>query len=575
MTDARTEAVARANARRGALVVEELVRLGVPRFCVAPGSRSTPLVAAVARRAPSTVFTDERAAAFFAVGLGRATGRPAVVVTTSGTAVANLWPAVMEADLAGVPLILLTADRPPELRQTGANQAVDQVKVFGDAVRWFAELPCPDDSGFADPAVLTTLDTAFARAVGERGPVQVNCAFRKPLGHDVPGPIEVPGWGDGPWTRAVPARRMPHLDELAARLSTARGLVVVGALDAAEDRAAARALVEHLGWPVHADVTSGLRLGGNLPGLLAPFDTLLQSPSFRRAARPEVVLELGGPVVSLGYREWLARIGAFHVRVARDLRRRDPAHTVRLQVEADLSALVPMVTEIPTAIDVAWRDRLVEAARAARAVVPEGWSEPAIACAVCRELGPDGLFVASSMPVRDLDWFGPVGGPVVPVSANRGASGIDGTVATAAGWSCGRGRRAALLVGDQALLHDVGSLALLREHPLVVVVVNNGGGGIFSLLPVAAATEVFERHFANAHDWRFAEIARAFGIEYRAPQDLAALKTALCEATAGPWLVEVRTDRAENARLHRALAARRVEAAERVLARTARHREAP
>jgi len=509
------------NDRVGQLIVSELVALGVPHFCIAPGSRSTPLAAAIIRHpgAEVTVFTDERSASFFALGVGRATGRPAVVITTSGTAVANCHPAAVEAKSAGVPLLLLTADRPPELRDTGANQTIDQIKFFGDSVVHFTALPCPTEA-MGSAALRSTIDTAFARA--SAGPVHINSPFREPLGGRAPSHSEGSGVGDDerhpiprtvPHTRFLAAERCPSpdaLDQLAVTLSSAhRGLLIIGGIDDPKIRAAAEQLAGLLGWPVCADITSGLRIGSALKHAVTPFDLLLRCREFRDAARPEAVLHIGGSVVSKRLHDWIAETGASHIRVAPGTHRLDPRHSVTCRIDADLVPLVRGLTErLKATPDEAWRDRLVDAGSAARAaLVTQG---EALVARIISEEAEGGVFAAASMGIRNLDVFGTCSGPARVVSSNRGASGIDGCVATAAGWS--QGEPTTLLIGDQALLHDLSSLPVLREHRVTVVVVNNGGGAIFRFLPISAADDVFEQAFTGPASTDLAGVAQALGL---------------------------------------------------------------
>lgn len=547
------------NDRAGELIVAELVALGVPHFCIAPGSRSTPLAAAIIRHpgAEVTVFTDERSASFFALGVGRATGLPAVVVTTSGTAVANCHPAVVEAKAAAVPLLLLTADRPPELRDTGANQTIDQIKFFGDSVVHFTSLPCPTEA-MGSAALRTTIDTAFARAGA--GPVHINCPFREPLAGRIPstppqsdshsdggrGPGRDPNTRTLPHTQFLAAERCPSpgaLDQLAATLSAAqRGLLIIGGIDDPQVRAAAEQLAELLGWPVCADITSGLRLGSALKHAVTPFDLLLRCVKFRAAAQPETILHIGGSVVSKRLHDWIAETGAAHIRVAPGPHRLDPRHSVTCRVDADLVPLVRGLTErLKATPDDAWRDLLVDAGSAARAALIT--TGEATVARVISEEARGGVFVAASMGIRNLDLFGTCSGPARAVGSNRGASGIDGCIATAAGWS--GGEPTTLLIGDQALLHDLSSLPVLRQHPLTVVVVNNGGGAIFSFLPIAAASDVFEAAFAGPASTDLAGVARALGLAAPPAVSVADFPGAYREAqeSGAACLIEVITDR--------------------------------
>lgn len=568
------------NLTRAALLVEELVRLGCTWFAIGPGARSTPLALAVARhpRAHSTVHTDERALAFWALGVARAVARPAAVITTSGTAVANLFPAIVEADVAQVPLIVISADRPSELRGSGANQTIDQVKIFGSAVRHYAELTL-SDVGFSEPALLAAIDRAVGASIGSPpGPVHLNVPIREPLGHELPAAPSDPrlaGWVDSPdpWARPLVGAAtlsVPQVQGLSDILSsTRRGLLVLGALDDEGERFAATRLAQHLGWPVVADVTSGLRLGARIPNLLAPIDLLLASRMFRDALNAEVVLQLGGGVVSKRLPEWIAETAPRHIVVRESARVPDPCHSMTDQVVAELSELqCELGRRVMPRPDAAWVRSLVDAGRTVRGLVPrDNLSEPSIARAVSLLGAP--VFVGSSMPVRDLDEFGALEGPAVAVAANRGASGIDGTIACGLGWAQALGKSCVIFLGDQALLHDQGSLVLARGTPHLVVVVNNGGGGIFSKLPVARAGAVFETHFANAHDRELADVARGAGLAYGAPTSLEAFQDAAASARSSgeATLLELHTDRAETQRLRDRLEADAVAAVERRMSR--------
>lgn len=563
------------------LIVDELVRSGVDTFFVAPGSRSTPLTTAVAQhpRARPVVHVDERGTAFAALGYGRATGCPAAWITTSGTAVANGMPAVVEAATDGVPMLCLTADRPPELRGSGANQTIDQVKIFGDYARHFVDLP-PPSSGMPPEALLCVVDEAVHRARRvPPGPVHLNCMFRKPL-DPVPsgeGPFDPPAlnrWvgSNAPYTtRPVPAPQVPDADveALAERLAAERrGLVVAGRLDTDADRDAVRALAQRLGWPLVADVTSGLRLGPVGEAVRAVHvHALLKSDRFRADHAPDAVLHLGGRTLSKQLRLFLRETRPQTFAVVRpDPSRIDPDHVVTHHVESDVAAfgaaLLDRLPKEPPASP-SWTESWRQASAAAGAAIREGIDavsdetgmlvEPAVAHLVARDVPPDhALVLASSMPVRDVQRYAPGAGEAVPVFANRGASGIDGTFATAAGVAIGRDAPATLLIGDLASLHDLSSLALLRHAPVVAVVVNNEGGGIFHFLPIAEHDEVFEDFFATPHPASFSSAAGVYDLAYHRAATAAELSEAYAETcrSGASALIEVRTDRHENPGVH-------------------------
>ncbi len=560
------------------LIVEELVRSGVEFFCLAPGSRSTPLTTAVAAhpKARHVMHFDERGTAFFALGYGRATRRPAAWITTSGTATANGFPAVVEAATDGVPMLLLTADRPPELRQTGANQTIDQVNLFGGYARWFFDLPAPTTA--IDPAmVLTTVDQAVYRAVrAPQGPVHLNCMFREPLaptpdGHDYRDYTA----GLGPWqaghqpytaydltTRTLDPAQIERLWAMLRGIE--HGLVVAGKLDTPAEGEAVLRLANQLGWPLLPDVGSQIRLGRGAASecLVGFYDQILGSPSFQETHRPDAVLHLGGRPTSKRLLQYLARHRPQpYVLVNPRPDRLDPHHQTTHRIEADVltfcdALAVDSNPPNPSSWLASWRDASAKAEEIVDSFVNEAdaLSEPAVARLISQTI-PEGhgLVLASSMPVRDVDMFAALDGSAAPVAANRGASGIDGLVATAAGFAEGLNAPATLLTGDLALLHDLNSLAFLRDRPVVVVVINNDGGGIFHFLPIAEHEAVFESYFGTPHGLTFEAAAALFGLNYhhpQSPQDFLAAYRAACSRKAGT-IIEVTTDREENVRLHR------------------------
>ncbi|MDE0804106.1 MAG: 2-succinyl-5-enolpyruvyl-6-hydroxy-3-cyclohexene-1-carboxylic-acid synthase, partial [Acidimicrobiales bacterium] len=398
-------------------LVDEWVRCGLTDAVVCPGSRSTPLTLALADddRLHVHVHHDERSGSFLALGLAITSGRPVVVVTTSGTAVVQLHAAVVEADLAGVPLIVCSADRPPELRDVAAPQTVDQTHLYGGSVRHFA------DPGIADPSQAHTwrslASRAWVEATGEwAGPVHLNLPFREPL---VGSPGELPpARGDGPWHHRFQAARIaPVLD---AALTSARGVVVAGR--STPDPDAVVALAERLGWPLLADPTSGCGGGSSIDG----FDALLRTP-FADRVMPEVVIRTGGPPASKVLGQWLDRAQAEEVVVAPTGFWPDPGHRAAVVLDT-----VPAVADGHDPVP-EWRDAWQAAAEAAADAIDDvladaSLSEPGVARQLTRALPPGGvLVVSSSMPIRDVEWFG-AGRRDLRVVSNRGANGIDGVV---------------------------------------------------------------------------------------------------------------------------------------------------
>ena len=549
-----------------ATLVDEWVRCGVTDAVVVPGSRSTPMALALTARDDLAVHVhhDERAAAFIALGLGLATGRPAIVLTTSGTAAVELHPAVVEAHQARVPLLALTADRPPELFDVGAPQTVDQTHLFGRSVRWFAEPgpPVTEAAGtwrsLAARAVAEAVD-----GVGGPGPVHLNLAFREPL---VGEPGDLPrGRGDGrPW-HTVGGRRVTvdraGTERLTELLDADRGLIVAGA--GCGDPQAVLALAGAAGWPVIADPRSGCRT--EHPAVVAHADALLRHPSTAEALVPEVVLRLGAIPASKVVGSWLRECGARQVVVAAH-GWPDPDRTAAHVVHADPTAAVTALARLVSRPQAdGWAGRWVSAEAAASAAIDAALSshgeptEPGVARSVAGGLREGAtLVVSSSMPVRDLEWYGGLL-PGVRVLANRGANGIDGVVSTAVGVALANresGAATAVLVGDVAFLHDSNALLGLgaRGVDLTIVVIDNDGGGIFSFLPQAAAldTDRFELLYGTPHGLDLASLAAVHGlstVELAGAEDVGDAVAAMVSA-GGVGLVLVRTDRSANVAVH-------------------------
>ncbi len=551
-----------ANLVRASELVEELVASGADRFSISPGSRSTPLALAISRneRAHATVHFDERGAAYFALGIARATRRPAVWVTTSGTAVANGFPAVIEADRDEVPMVCLTADRPPELRDVGANQTIDQVKIFGDAVRWFFDLPCPGEvpSGRLFRSVA---GHAVYRAYAERGPVHLNVMFREPLSGEMPQNKAsfqqgVPGcdYVDGA-TEVHPelvARIMPHL------MSGKRGLVIAGHLETAGDGAAVRALAERLGWPLLPDIRSGLRLAERDAPVITYYDVLLVSPGFRELLSPEVVLSFGRRPLSKRLNLYLRdKRPEVFVQVHRGLRRSDPGLVVTQRVRGQPAGIARALAErlpVPRKPD-SRLSSLVSFNRAAHDAVQTlvekkeaELSEIGVVRHVLGNVPPEQvLFLGNSLPVRHADMFAPAGASGIRVFANRGASGIDGNIATAAGIAAGTGRPVTAIVGDLTALHDMSSLAYLQRSPLTLVVINNHGGGIFRRLEVQHQEDVFESFFVTPQEISIGGLASAFGIDYRKPNSIGQFREMYHRAASSEVATVIEVDTSQDA----------------------------
>ncbi|MBT58308.1 MAG: 2-succinyl-5-enolpyruvyl-6-hydroxy-3-cyclohexene-1-carboxylic-acid synthase [Acidiferrobacteraceae bacterium] len=547
----------------------QLVASGVSHVAISPGSRSTPLTVAADRTPDLTVSVhlDERSAGFFAMGLSRSSRRPVALVCTSGSATANYLPAVVEAFHSGVPLIVITADRPPELQGRGAPQTIDQTGLYGSHVRWEHQA---DVIGTEPPEEAVRLAAlAVERSLNPvPGPVHLNCPFREPL---------EPPVGDPPQVTLLPApaaTRQPESNDvktLSELLSLEKGLIVAGPMDLDDrGRAAVSDLATASGWPIIADPASGLRRGPHTihSPVMACGDHLLAA-GMADVHQPDVVLQLGGMPTSRAYRLWLERCEAERV-VAVDHTGRfpDPSFAVTDRIAADpgelAAAIIPATVAEQrhnTAWTRLWLDTEAAAATTVASLVASApFDEPGVAVALCQAMpGGSNLIVSNSMPIRDLDAFMPVNQQPLAVYANRGANGIDGQVSTALGVAAGSDTPTLLFTGDLALLHDLAGLVagVRLGVDLTVVVVDNGGGGIFSFLPIAAESGVdHDRLFHTPHGLDLGHAASLAGATLDRVSDRADLDLALATSLGHPGihLVHVRTTASTNVGLHRAAA---------------------
>jgi len=562
----------------GYLIIEELIRNGVDYFVISPGSRSTPLTVAVAQnqQARKIICLDERAAAFHAIGYARATGNPAVLICTSGTAAANYLPAVIEASIDNIPLIILSSDRPPELRQTGANQTINQVNLYGNYPTWQFDLPCPT-AEINPNVVLTTIDLTVSRArQAPGGVVHLNWMFREPFGSP-DAPVEIPAslsrWSEkrSPYTRYAGRLTIPTPTEIESLIeiiqSTTKGVLVVGQLKSLGDINAVVALALRLNWAVFADIQSGLRLRRDFPNLIHHFDRLLLTDVAVELAQIDTIVQLGTRLVSSQWLKWIEKYPPQnYIVVVNGGERHDPSHLVSLRIESDIAYLCQQLPHLPAA---EWVRKLRSASdrigiTAAKFLKTAKLTEPLIARTIS-ELIPSqhGLWVSNSMPIRDLDMFG-IGAiaedseALSPrIGANRGTSGIEGAIASATGFAAGLQAPVTAIVGDLSSLHDLNSLALLQRsiQPVIVVIINNDGGGIFSFLPIAKSTEIFDTYFGTPHGVNFSHAAAMFELDYYHPQTADELirdyHQALVDRRSA--IIEVTTDRSENLSLHQAL----------------------
>ena len=569
----------------GRAIVDELVRNGVERVVVSPGSRSTPLVTAVDEHDDLHVCSvlDERSAAYFALGRARRTGETTPLICTSGTAAANYHPAVIEADRGRVPLLLLTADRPPELRDSGANQTVDQEKLYGDAVRWYKDLSEPA----ADERKLRSLRTDVARALvaatgSPSGPVHLNCPFRKPL-EPTPVPGDVPADldplaaigrdGDKPFvtaTTGVPQLDRADLRQVAEALSVDRGLIVAGPADPpGVDPQAITALAHATGFPIVADPLSGLRFGGHtrVTTTVGGYDGYLDPRVTDEWPDPEVVFRIGASPTSKRLRKYLARVDTRQFVVDPAGAWREAEFTASDLVVADPCRLAARLAEVVrNAGDADWRERWATAERTHRDVVADatddgagGYFEGAILADVA-DLAPEPatLVVSNSNPVRDADRYMPPTDAGYTVLGNRGASGIDGVTSTALGAGSATTDHLSLVIGDLAYYHDGNGLlsALRCGVGATIVMVNNDGGGIFHRLPIESFDPPFTESFVTPHGLDFEPTGDLYGLDYTAVEDRESFRDAYAESVAsdGTDVIDVRTDSEASQRTRERLA---------------------
>jgi 2-succinyl-5-enolpyruvyl-6-hydroxy-3-cyclohexene-1-carboxylate synthase len=571
-----------ANTALASAFVEELARGGLKHAVVSPGSRSTPLAVALWRQAEIevTAVVDERSAAFFALGAAQASGNPVALLCTSGTAVANYHPAVIEADESGLPLIVLSADRPPELRGIGAGQTVDQIKVFGSSVRWFCEVGthAADDDGLLHYRSVACRALAAAGGETRPGPVHLNLPWREPLA-PVPvegavtasDPLALEGREGRPLTAVTRIDLEPSaflLDEVAGHTGDAiSGVIVAGRQLDPELREPLAHLARVSGFPILADPTSQLRCGPHdRSQVIASYDLLLRDGHFARSVVPDFVLRFGEMPTSKPLRTWLTASGASEIVVDPFGGWNEPGNRAAAILRAD-----------PTELASGWAARLEKEPRPA----PEAWivAEAAAQAALDGELGDAGsdtgsdgaaisepalhralgaahrdgdlVYTASSMPIRDQEAFLGAASADALFLANRGTNGIDGLLSSGIGAAHASGRPTTIVTGDLGLLHDIGGLAALRDvsTPVRIVVIDNDGGGIFHFLPQEAAmgSDEFEALLGTPRGVDVKKAAALFDLPHRRLESLTDLPNALA---AGTGLIEVKVDRQTNVALH-------------------------
>jgi len=506
-------------------MIDQFIRQGIDRFCIAPGSRNTPLVIAAAEhpQAKTIVHYDERGLGFYALGYAKGAKKPAAIITTSGTAAGNLLPSVMEAHHSSIPMLLLTTDRPAELRDCGANQTTDQAKMFSHFVRWQADLPPTLTETYFRSIAAQAL---FHATQNPPGPVQINCQYREPL--YVPRPA---------WEPSSPlSLSLPKLVAPPVRTNASRGVFLIGDLDG-QSPEPILSLAKKLQWPIFADLLSNARLHPTFEQI-RHFDWILKTDC---PLKPDCIVHFGKRLASKKILDWTPTI---HVSPLPFLQ--DPTRGLSARVQSDFDSFCE---RFEAGSDPEWLPAWKEEEAKIEAAFGEMFEQPSpfTEAHAMRRLGkilPEAfaLFLANGMPIRDADHF------LFPEKClgfygNRGLSGIDGNIATAAGLSDGLNAPVAAFLGDQTCLHDLNSLPLLKKtaHPVLLIASNNFGSGIFSHLPIASWPH-FETFMAATHSWRFEDAAKMFGLPYLPFDQISFEKSAL---------VELVTNRQENYRFQK------------------------
>jgi 2-succinyl-5-enolpyruvyl-6-hydroxy-3-cyclohexene-1-carboxylate synthase len=562
------DVVARSNVNAvwGALTIEVLARLGVECVVTSPGSRSTPLVVAAARnpKIETLSILDERSASFFALGYAKQTHRPVALICTSGSAAANYLPAVVEASMSGTPLLLLSADRPPELRDCSSGQTIDQLKLFGDYVRGFREMALPDVREDMLDYLRQSLVHAVNLSLGpDAGPVHLNFPFRDPLSPELEDPKPVISESSLDRAAAVQLRPCESVHSLGRidsvlleRLSSHReGVILIGALNppGGDDLFADTVVMiaEKLGWPVLCDVLNPLRhhVGGNRL-LVTSYDAFLRDSETANRIRPTAFLQIGTLPTSKVLRTWLSTLDAVSFLCTLRPINTDPLHGVATPIYSDVHSLAEQIEDQSISKEwiESWADIEVRTREtlSTRVEAVDTLFEGKVSALLSRHL-PVGtpVFMASSMSVRYAEYFWAPGSRAYSIFCNRGANGIDGTLGTAMGVAH-NAKPAVLLTGDLAFLHDANSMLASGElkGSLTIILINNCGGGIFEHLPIASMDPPFEKYFATPQRVNSAKLCEAYGVEHQNVSDWDGLLKAIRQLPkAGLRVLELFTDR--------------------------------
>ncbi len=559
------------------LMIEELIRCGVRHFFISPGSRSTPLTAAAARKELShkIIVFDERSSGFLGVGYGQAQNKPAVIITTSGTAVANLLPAVVEASLSNIPLILLSADRPFESHGIGENQTIDQIDIFVKYAKFFYNMPCPDYN--IDPQmVLSTIGYAHHMCKADpMGVSHINCMFRKPLEPDDENIGSSYFESIKEWEKSKQQYTFYHkmtktadrdsIDHVSGLINSNKKILVsIGKTNNCSDKESLFKLLLHAGLPVYADISSGLRLGGLGTNMIKHFDNEIMSEDFLKKSLPDVLLHFGGRVTSkrfgLLFKKYKLKE---HIVVDGSQLRYDPIFSITRRIDSGIDYFCKELSKRIKKNNMGdFKDLYLENATIAQEIIEKNiesdnnLSEPFVARALSAMIPKNSaLFLSNSMPVRDMELYSADKGSNPQIGLNRGASGIDGILSSSIGFALSSKKHTTLLIGDMAFIHDLNALILMKKIgiPFIVVLINNNGGGIFHFLPISKYDDIFEKYFAAPHGFDFELVTKNFQLDYFKATNKAEFVDYYkrCLNKKRPAVIEVLTHREHNLYLRR------------------------
>lgn len=552
------------NERWAKLLIKELIHQGVRYFCIAPGSRSTSLTIAASEHPLTDMFVhfDERALCFHAVGYTKATGLPAVVIVTSGTAAGNLLPGIMEAHHDHIPLILLTSDRPPELRNTGANQTSDQVKMFQNFVRWQEDLPCPD-LHISPFFVGSTVANALSHALSSTpGPVHLNCMFREPFFETDTKP-NIPKGSQVQLSFGKTHLSNTQIQKLADELAEyEKGVIVVGNIPRSTSLEPLFTLSRLLQWPLFPDILSPLRSHIQTGEMIPYYDLILKSISLNEDLTADAILQFGNRFVSKKLLEWVSmKKPKCHALITSHEWRMDPMHSLTHRVIADPWQVIDKLSqELPGRSPTNWLSTWQEMNQVTQKALLHFFqekntlTEPAFFHHLSSWLtNYEPIFIGNSLPIREADTFTIPKNNCGPFFGNRGLSGIDGNIATATGLAKGLRKPLFAIIGDLTFLYDLTSLALLKDipFPIILIVINNNGGGIFSFLPISKRKTVFERFYLTPHGLDLKQTSPLFNLPYKKIASLKEIEPIIKSQNLQSMIIEIPTNCDETVSLHK------------------------